>query len=93
MSGPGKDDPLAENVRLRDERHKRWLREGEDTVARRLAQIGVLGWMVVLPTLIGIFVGRWLDQIFATGIFITAPLLMLGLVLGCWSAWHWIHEQ
>ena len=57
---------------------------------RRLAQIGVLGWIIVVPMLIGVFVGRWLDQMFSSGLFWTAPLLMLGLALGCWSAWKWM---
>lgn len=84
------DDPLAENARLRGDRHRRWLREGEPTVARRLAQIGVLGWIVVTPMLLGLFLGRWLDRSFSTGIFWTAPLLLVGVMLGCWSAWRWV---
>ncbi len=83
-------DPLAKSTRLRADRHRRWLREGEPTVARRLAQIGVLGWIVVTPMLLGMFIGRWLDRMFASGIFWTAPLLLLGLGLGCWSAWRWM---
>jgi ATP synthase protein I len=82
-------DPLADNARLRAERHRRWLHEGEPTVARRLAQIGVLGWIVVTPMLLGMFLGRWLDRMFNSGIFWTAPLLLLGLALGCWSGWKW----
>ena len=85
-------DPLVEGVRLRGERHRRWLREGEPSVARHLAQIGVLGWIIVVPMLIGVFVGRWLDQTFNSGLFWTAPLLMLGLALGCWSAWKWMQR-
>ncbi|WP_026606799.1 AtpZ/AtpI family protein [Methylocapsa acidiphila] len=87
---PNEKDPLVKSVQLRNERHKRWLREGDDSVARRLAQIGVLGWIIVAPILIGVFVGRWLDQMFNSGLFYTAPLLMLGVALGCWSAWKWI---
>jgi len=83
-------DPLVKGVRLRDARRQRQLREGDPSVARRLAQIGVLGWIIVLPTLIGVSAGRWLDQTFDTGVFWTAPLLMLGLSLGCWSAWKWM---
>ena len=75
-------DALVSNVRLRGQRRQRWLREGEPSVARRLAQIGVLGWIIVTPMLIGVFVGRWLDRTFDSGIFWTAPLLMLGLALG-----------
>ena len=92
MTAPDEQDPLVKVVRQRGERHRRWLREGDPSVAQRLAQIGVLGWMIVVPMLIGIFVGRWLDQIFNSGIFCTAPLLLLGLALGCWSAWKWMED-
>ncbi len=94
MTAPGNEpdeqDPLVKGVRLHEERRRRWLREGGPSVARRLAQIGVLGWIVVVPMLIGIFVGRWLDRMFGSGLFCTAPLLMLGAALGCWSAWRWM---
>jgi ATP synthase protein I len=83
-------DSLVKEVRLRGTRHEHWLQEGGPSVTRRLAQIGVLGWIIVVPLLIGVFVGRWLDQKFTSGLFWTAPLLMLGLVLGCWSAWKWM---
>ena len=83
-------DPMVQGIRLRKERNRRWLHEGNPSVARHLAQIGVLGWIIVVPILIGIFVGRWLDRTFDAGLFYTAPLLMLGAVLGCWSAWKWM---
>jgi ATP synthase protein I len=83
-------DPMVQGVRLRNERNRRWLRDGEPSVARHLAQIGVLGWIIVVPILIGIFAGRWLDRTFGSGLFYTAPLLMLGAALGCWSAWKWM---
>ena len=92
-AGPDEQDPLLKGVRLRGERYTRWLREGDPSVTRRLAQIGVLGWIIVVPLLIGVFVGRWLDQKFNSGLFWTAPLLMLGLALGCWSAWKWMQER
>ncbi|HEV2675361.1 MAG TPA: AtpZ/AtpI family protein [Aliidongia sp.] len=90
MIDPGDKDPLVRGVRLRGDRHRRWLREGEPSVAHRLAQIGVLGWIIVVPMLIGILVGRWLDQRFGTGLFWTAPLLLAGTALGGWSAWKWM---
>jgi ATP synthase protein I len=85
-------DPLLRNVRIQGERDRNWRREGEQGVARRLAQIGVLGWIIVTPILIGVFVGRWLDGTFHSGLFCTAPLLMLGTALGCWSAWRWVQR-
>jgi ATP synthase protein I len=53
----------------------------------------VLGWVIVTPMLIGVFIGRWLDRTFASGIFWTAPLLIIGVAIGAWSAWKWINAQ
>ncbi len=91
-TGPDEHDPLLRGVRLRGKRYTRWLREGDPSVAHRLAQIGVLGWIIVVPLLIGVFAGRWLDEKFNSGLFWTGPLLMLGLALGCWSAWKWVQS-
>ncbi|SNR63679.1 AtpZ/AtpI family protein [Puniceibacterium sediminis] len=86
-------DPLIVQTRLRRERRARWLREGDMSVGRRLAQIGVLGWILVAPTLVGIFAGRWLDEHFSSGVFWTAPCMLLGLCLGAWTAWNWMNAR
>jgi hypothetical protein len=49
------EDPLIRETRLRRDRRDKWLREGDMSVGRRLAQIGVLGWIFVTPTLAGLF--------------------------------------
>jgi len=90
MTASEPDDPLVNGVRLRKERQLREQREGAPSVSRRLAQIGVLGWIIVVPMLTAVFAGRWLDQKFNSGFFCTAPLLMLGAAIGCWSAWKWM---
>jgi ATP synthase protein I len=90
---PKVPDGMADAVRRQRERRRRWLTEGEPSVARFVGQIGVLGWIIVTPTLIGLFVGRWLDHKVGTGIFWSAPLLLVGVVIGCWSAWRWMHKQ
>lgn len=86
-------DGLAEKAGEKARRHRAALRDGEPSLARRLTQIGVLGWIVMVPTLVCMFLGRWADQGFHTGIFWTAPGLMVGLALGCWSGWKWMHTQ
>ncbi len=58
---PDEQDSLVKGVRLHGERHQRSLREGTPSVARQLAMIGVLGWIIVVPMLVGLFVGHWLD--------------------------------
>jgi ATP synthase protein I len=86
-------DPLVAQTRLHRKRRDRWLREGDLSVGRRLAQIGVLGWIFVVPTLAGLFFGRWLDARFETGIFWSAPMMLLGIVIGGWTAWKWMNAR
>jgi len=83
---------LDQAVRTRRERLALGEREGERSIGQNLAMIGALGWTIVVPLLGGIFLGRWLDQIFASGIFWTLGLLMVGLAAGCWLAWKRMHR-
>lgn len=57
-----------------------------------LGQIGVLGWTIVVPTLLGLAAGRWLDGRLHSAVFWSAPLMLAGLGLGCWSAWKWVRR-
>ena len=84
---------LQQAVRTRQELRERWRREGERSLGRNLAMIGALGWTIVLPTLAGIFAGRWLDRFFATGVFWTLGLLVAGLAIGCTLAWKRMHSE
>ena len=84
---------LQQAVKTRQERRERWQREGERSLGRNLAMIGALGWTIVLPTLVGIFAGRWLDRSFATGVFWTLGLLVAGLAIGCTLAWKRMHSE
>jgi ATP synthase protein I len=82
---------LKAAVRTRQERRARWQHEGERSMGQNLAMIGALGWTVVVPTLAGIFLGRWLDRYLDVGIFWTLGLLVAGLAVGCTLAWKRMH--
>lgn len=56
-----------------------------------LALIGTLGWLIVLPPLAGLFLGRWLDRSDGEH-FWTLSLLFTGVGVGCWAAWRRIDE-
>ncbi len=70
----------------------------EPSLGARLGQIGVLGWMIIVPMLLGLLLGRWLDRTFmsnASGphVFFSATFLMLGAAIGFSSAWRWMHGR
>ena len=65
----------------------------EPSLASRLGQIGVLGWAIVAPILLCLLLGRWLDRALHTGIFFSAPAVMIGAGVGLWAAWRWMHRS
>ena len=92
MTGRGEDgrDKVVEAVRLAAERRRRGEADPEPSLARRLGQIGLLGWTILVPTFIGVVVGRLLDRAFGSGIFFSAPLIMIGAGVGLWLAFRWM---
>jgi ATP synthase protein I len=93
-----RDEPLESNHLHRSvERHRarreRWTREGERPLARNLALIGSIGWLIVVPPLLGALLGRWLDRSLDTGIFWSAGLIFLGVALGGAMAWRRIEHE
>ncbi len=86
-------DRLARAAQRAVERDAAGRADPEPSLGARLGQIGVLGWAIIVPTLLSLFLGRWLDRSFGTGIFFSAPLLMVGAAIGLWSAWRWMHRQ
>ena len=93
MAGNEHNEIMAQAAREAAERAWQARDNPEPSLGARLGQIGVLGWTIVVPTLLGLFLGRWLDKQLETGIFFSAPLLMLGAAAGLWFAWKWMHRD
>ena len=95
MIAPSQDEngKMQEAARVAAERAQKFREDRELTIATRLGQIGVLGWAIVAPILLCVLIGRWLDWALKTGIFFTAPLIMLGAAAGLWTAWRWMRRQ
>jgi len=58
-----------------------------------LGMFGLVGWSVVVPTVLGALLGVWLDKRFPGKQSWTLTLLIIGLILGCISAWHWLSRE
>ncbi len=86
-------DHMARAAREAADRARRGAADPEPSLGVRLGQIGILGWMIVVPALLALFAGRWLDRMLGSGIFFSAPLLMIGAGIGFWSAWKWMHRR
>jgi len=86
-------DHMAEAARRSAGREDMSRDAPEPSLGSRLGQIGILGWAIVLPMLLGIVLGRLADKYFDTGIFFTAPAILIGAAIGFHAAWKWMHRQ
>jgi ATP synthase protein I len=58
-----------------------------------LGMMGLIGWSVAIPTLLGAALGLWLDRRFPGGRSWTLALLVAGLTIGCLNAWLWVAKE
>jgi ATP synthase protein I len=58
-----------------------------------LGMFGLIGWSVVVPTILGTVLGIWLDKNFPGKQSWTLTFLIIGLMVGCAGAWHWISKE
>lgn len=86
MTRPKRPDPLAEAVKKRERREAQAREEGEHAPWENLAAIGSLAWVVVVPTLLGVLLGRWLDRVTGHLVLFSALGIVGGVALGFWMA-------
>ncbi len=93
----GKNDKGREEmqkaIRLRQSRREEWEEKGERPLWKNLSMVGALGWLIVVPTLIGVFAGRGLDRLFDTGVMFSGALTFAGACLGFYLAWRRMNEE
>jgi ATP synthase protein I len=58
-----------------------------------LGMMGLIGWSVAIPTLLGAALGLWLDKRQTGSHSWTLALLVAGLAIGCLNAWHWVSKE
>ncbi len=58
-----------------------------------LGMMGLIGWSVVVPTLLGTALGLWLDRRHPGAHSWTLALLVAGLAIGCLNAWRWVVKE
>ena len=99
MSDEGKRKPLrpkssfSGEVGKKAERKLRAQRHVTRTVWFGLGMMGLIGWSVAIPTLLGALFGLWLDRHYPGDRSWTLALLVGGLAIGCFNAWHWVAKE
>jgi len=91
----------------KSEKRESWLEEVSESEQRKqygqrargrgiwvsLGVMGMVGWSVTLPTVLGLLLGLWIDNRWPSNISWALTLLLVGLVIGILNAWHWVDSQ
>ena len=87
------NSPLSQEVEAKAARKLRARRHKDRTVWFGLGMMGVIGWSVAIPTLLGALLGIWLDKNYPGDRSWTLALLVAGLAIGCFNAWYWVSKE
>jgi ATP synthase protein I len=84
---------FSHQVGEKAERKLKAQRHVTQTVWAGLGMMGLVGWAVAVPTLLGAALGLWMDKHYPGSHSWTLMLLVIGLVIGCMNAWHWVAKE
>jgi ATP synthase protein I len=87
------DSQFGKIISEKEKRKLRALRQNNGSVWNGLGMFGMIGWSVVVPTLLGAALGIWLDKIYHQPFSWTITCLMIGLFSGCVIAWYWVDKE
>jgi ATP synthase protein I len=90
---PSEESSFSRQVGDQARRMLKARREGTKSVWFGLGMSGLIGWSVAVPTLVGAALGIWIDRRYPSPYSWTLMLLLLGLVIGCFNAWHWVDSE
>ena len=84
---------FTHQVAAKEARKLRARQEHNQSLWFGLGLLGLIGWSIVVPTLLGLALGLWLDGRFPSQFSWTLMLMVAGLGLGCLNAWKWVDRQ
>jgi ATP synthase protein I len=90
---PPRQKPIAWQVAVEAVRKLKARHDAAQDYWASLGMLGLFGWAVAVPMLLGILIGLWLDHRHPGGHFWTLTLMAAGIVIGCFHAWLWINKE
>jgi ATP synthase protein I len=91
--GPNEETTFSREVGAQAKRKLRAKRGPSTSIWFGLGMSGLVGWSVTVPSLIGAALGMWVDKHYPSSYSWTLMLLLIGVILGCLNAWHWVSSQ
>lgn len=92
-SSPKDENAFSQKVGAIESRKLEAKRRGVQGIWMGLGMFGLIGWAVSIPTLLGAFLGDFIDRHYPGVHSWTLSLLIAGLFLGCMNAWHWVAKE
>ncbi|MGB3798283.1 MAG: AtpZ/AtpI family protein [Lewinella sp.] len=89
---PPSGHSFQDEVAKRERRKLRALREHKG-VWFGLGMMGMVGWSVAVPSLLGAALGIWLDKTLPQSFSWTLTCLMAGVIAGGLIAWYWVQKE
>ncbi len=87
------EEAFVRQVGAKETRKLNAQRKVTRTVWSGLGMMGLVGWSVAVPTVLGTALGIWLDKRYPGIHSWTLTLLIVGLFIGCLNAWHWVAKE
>jgi ATP synthase protein I len=89
---PDDDRRLREQL-ARQAKRRRQAEHDRSSILAQTVYLGTLGLVLVLPVIVGAYLGRWLDtRLAGYSISWTISLIFVGLVVGAFNVWLMIRE-
>lgn len=85
-------DHFTEKVAKREALRIKGLKHKNETVWFGVGMMGIVGWAVAIPTLIGIAIGLWIDRTWPSQYSWALMFLLVGVVIGCINAAYWVRK-
>lgn len=91
---PKKEETIfTSEVSQKEKRKLRAQRKNNTAVWFGLGMMGIIGWSVAVPALLGAALGLWLDRHFPQSFSWTLTFLIIGLFTGSVLAWYWVVKE
>ncbi|MEO5995705.1 MAG: AtpZ/AtpI family protein [Chitinophagaceae bacterium] len=88
-----KDEHIFSDEVTKKEKRKLKAMHENNGVWFGLGMMGMVGWSVAVPSLLGAGLGIWLDKRYPQSFSWTLTFLIVGLIAGSIIAWYWVTKE